>query len=199
MVLVTILARDNDKPGNRELINFLKPNFTRLLNSGLTFDFKMVETADIPDLIKRGMDKLPVATIQGRNYASSVEIKSILMRYMAARTAQRAVKRDPEDDVRDFYASEMTSDAIQREKYEDGKSESKNELLTKYQEAVQERSHHDKKEMNKTSKARQPAPRDDNVEDEPRREQREKREKHIGADPNNADDMALFQMLEVTD
>lgn len=204
MVLVVIFARDNDKPGNQELINFLQPNFAALLQSGLTFDIKIICDKDIPDLLKRGIDKLPAAEIQGKKFLSSVEIKSILMRYLGARTVQqRKQTRDPEDEVRDFYRDEMTLDAVQREAEEAEEKESKKDLMSKYQDEVQRRAQEDDKTGKNKAKPRAPTQRGDNVpqEIEPVRRSapRDARQVSLGGDPNNSDDRALESMFEQTE
>lgn len=201
-MLVTIFAKDNDKPGNRELIEFLKMHFTQLLENKLTFEIKLIESSDIPDMIKRGLDKLPAATIQGKNFTSSVEIKSILMKYLSAKNARKIVSKDhkdPEDDVRDFYKNEMSFDAVEREKEQEEFQENKKDLMGKYQQELQRRSKEDEKN-NKNNKqtSRQPAqkPRQDNVSDEFTPVVREKRV--TGAEPGNVDDKFLTDMLEET-
>jgi hypothetical protein len=184
MVQVVIMARDNDKPGNRELIEFLKPNFETFLRAGLRFTFKIVEDADIPKLVQQGLDKLPLAMIDKKHYMSSVEIKSVLLRYIAT-TKNKREKSVPEEEIREFYKSEMTFEAAER----DADHEEKTDLMSKYQQEVQRRQETD----SKAKKAAVQPKRKDNVE--PIKAEREP----TGADMNNKDDTLLMRMMETSD
>jgi hypothetical protein len=212
MPLVTILARDNDKPGNQELISFLEPNWEALLRSGLTFDLKIVEDKDVPDLIKKGIDKMPVAIMNDKQYASSIDIKMFLMKYLQKPgTAQRRRTRDPEEEYREFYKSEMSFEAAEREQ-EMENDDGKKDLISKYQDEIERRNKEDSKQGPTKLKGKKSATpvqkRIDNVSEdyemEPEQPQRgsmvPKRENKIqGGDMSNPDDRRLMDMFETSD
>ena len=201
-MIVTILARDNDKPGNRELISFLEPNWDALLGSGLKFDLKIVEDSDIPDLIKRGLDKLPVALAGNKTYASSVDIKTFLMRFLQNTTRQSAQRsRDPEEELQEFYRDEMSFELAKKEKENADRENGGGDIKAQYQEEIERRN----REMGqKTTTPKRIQKRKDNIRDDepmnfPEPPQRQKSEKIQGGDPNNADDRRLMDMFEMSD
>lgn len=193
---IKLLARDNARPGNRELVDFLNRYLESLVTRGVKFDFRIVEESEIPMLVQKGIVKLPAAVVGTKIYTSSVEIKSMLMGLLNrnARSTGR-VKRDPVEEMRDMYAAEMSMEAAERDnEIDDDTDRTKRDLMDKYNEERQRR----EEEINKKNKNERQPKRRQNVDRE--RDQAVKTAVKTQAQPGgDKDDVMLMRMFEETD
>jgi hypothetical protein len=178
MTKVTVFARDNDKPGNREVVAFLRQHLPQLVQAGLRFTFSVADGKE-KELVARGIDKLPaieVQTTQGpKCFLTPVEIKSALLKYLASKgvavggAAVRA-PRKAEDDLQDYYAREMNMDKYEEDlENGDDNGSSKKDIMARVQEEMERRESENKKRgppQPKRGRRRAGNVRDD--EDEPR-------------------------------
>lgn len=227
---ITVFAKDNDRPGNREVVAFFKQHLTTLVRAGVLFEFKVADGME-KALVARNITKLPAIEVETSrtktSFQTPVEIKSALLKFMSAKgiaspsaTAMRSRKKAPEDELDDFYKSEMTFDKAEADA-EGGDDQKGGSLMDKYQREVERRQREDeKKGPKKPQKGRRrpanvaddddapakPARHDDDDLDisTPRRHEAkpmtpQERLKAAGGDPGNRDDAMILAMLEGTD
>lgn len=229
MTKATIYALDNDKPGNKEIVTFLKQNIQSLVGSGMRFSFTIADNIK-NDLVARGITKLPameVHTPQGvKCFLTAVEIKSALLKYMqkvgasngggtggnsntatGGYTARRA--KNPEDEMRSFYEGEMNLDKYDEDEGDADDGHQKDDITKRVQAEVERRqSEMDRRGPPKPRRGRRPGnvgedrkrPARQDDDDEPAREPaRREPARAAGGDPNNKDDAMLMAMMETSD
>ena len=221
MTKVTVYARDNDKPGNREVVAFMREYLPQLVQAGLRFTFTIA--GNEKELIARGIDKLPaivVETSKGpKNFVTPVEIKSALLKFLGGKAAAvRSTSSKPEDELHDFYAREMNLDKYD-EDMEAGDGDdglNKKDIMARVQSEMERRQGENDKRG--PAKPRQRGRRASNVREEPETE--EEPERHApretrgavrktmtprdrvveaGGDPTSKDDAMLCMMMETSD
>lgn len=211
MTKVTLFARDNDKPGNREVVAFIRQHLPEFVRAGLRFTFTVADPIE-KQLVARGIDKLPAITISDVNYLTPVEIKSALLKYIAGKPGSRFSGRGPkkpEDEMQAYYASEMNMEKWEREQDEDEDNPNKKDIMTRVQAEMERRQGENdrrgpsKPQGRRTEKKRdvpeesvaEPAPRTK----APRSKTPQERLRDAGGDPGNKDDQLILSMMECSD
>lgn len=183
--MITIIARDNDKPGNVELVEYLSANLEKLVREGCRFNFKIIEESSLKTLVDNGITKLPAAMVNKNKFLGTSEIKTFLNSmvdgFKPIPDAQKPIPKEKEiEDIKDYFKEEMSMEAVEKEKeFENG--DGKKSLMEKYQQEVQRRS----SSVN---------PKKDNVSVE--KPQAKEKPKTQGS---NSDDDMLLKMMETTD
>jgi hypothetical protein len=206
MIQVVILAKNNDLPCNRELVTLLKEYMPDLIRAGLTFQFKIVSDSDERDLVRQKIDRLPVCFIKNIPSMGTADIKRALLNYLSV-TRAREVNKSPDDELHDFYASEMNMEMQQKDLEEgDPATKTKEQIAKQVSEAAAARQLDQKKiESKKPGRKRVPeTKRHDNIDDDvpvPRATAgaRSTRVAAFGGDDSNQDDRLLTSMMEVSD
>lgn len=133
---IQVLAKDNDKPGNKELIEFLSKNLkTLVLRHNYRFKFRIIEDSEISDLIKMGIEKLPAIIVGKQTYLGSIEaIKFFTEPKTTTNLASTGSRKktnkvtDAEAAYSEWVASEMTMAAAEQDKDYDGSKDMKKVL-----------------------------------------------------------------------
>lgn len=139
-MIVKILAKDNDKPGNIELVEYLKVNLIKLLSKKFEFKFQIVEDKDRDELVKNNITGLPAAIIGKKVVVGSEEIIRVLSGY------NTHVKKslDPDESMREYYESEMTLEKAMADANEAEDGDEKTKILSKVNEEMERRNKEDK-------------------------------------------------------
>lgn len=233
---ITVLAKDNDRPGNREVEAFLRQHLVALVRAGIQFEFKIADDKMDKALVARNITKLPAIEVKSAHgqitaFQTPVEIKSALLKFMAAAgiptgpnaTMLRSRKKAPEDELEDYYKSEMTIEKAE-EDAERGDDDRGSSMMDKYQREVERRQREDEKKGPKKpvkgrrrpanvsdddvpakSTGRRPPADDDDLDiSTPRRREAapmtpQERLKAAGGDPGSKDDLLIMNMMESSD
>lgn len=106
--MITIYARDNDQPGNRDLVQFLETNLDVLVARGCRFTFQVLDSeSDVKLLVDKGATKLPVMSVNNRLYCGSTSIKQ----YLATGFKAPGGSTSPEESFRAWQLKEMSEAA----------------------------------------------------------------------------------------
>lgn len=111
-MLAHFYVKDNDKPGNVELMQYLNAEKHRLWQSGVKFKFEFVER-DEP-YIKQGITKLPCLSINDKKYLGMEGIRRCLDYIKSGKKHQ-----EEEDPYKNLMENEMTFDKAINEKDEE--------------------------------------------------------------------------------
>lgn len=120
MTAIQIFAKNNNKPGNIELVTFLEKNMEQLTIGGLRFKYKVIESkADEKSLIAKGIKRLPACVIDSEIYSGAHDMIEFMEKYInrtkSIRSKPTISVPDSEDDLNAYYAKEMTMAARQRD------------------------------------------------------------------------------------
>jgi hypothetical protein len=162
MTKVTVFARDNDKPGNREVVAFIRQYMPQFVRAGIRFTFTVADPIE-RQLVQRGIDKLPAISVErvpGKavNHLTPVEIKSALLKFIGGgKSAGRAGPRKPEDEMQDYYAREMNMDKWEEDQEEGDDGLNKKDIMSRVQEEMERRqTEHDRRGPPKSRPRRRP-------------------------------------------
>lgn len=134
--MIKVLARNNNKSGNQQLVEFLDKNLETLNSNGVSFEFRVVAESEIDVLVKRNIKQLPAIITREGNFFGAVQIKSYLSKFLVAKPAQRKPSARELEDPNEWMKKEMTLDA----KKEEEESEiEKNSVMNSYQTALRTR------------------------------------------------------------
>lgn len=128
---VVLWAKDNNKIGNIELVEFLNNNLHNLIKKGFVFDFKIAKNKDIKKLTKKNITGVPAAIINDSKIIGTPAIKQYFSNYAndEPKNQQRPINKNvnsksPEEQMSDYYMSEMNpTKKRQDEENGDGNSE----------------------------------------------------------------------------
>jgi hypothetical protein len=196
---VRILARDNDQPANRDVIQFMETNFDTMLSRGLRFKFKIIESEEeVQQLVEQGIKKLPVLIDGDRHFDGSIAIREYLG---STAKSQQAGSSNPEDAFREWQIKEMSKEAMKNDG-PDAPDRDMNATLRRAEEEWQAR-----KEMHKQQRERTghtPAPKDapkrgDNVQPPQPEKKTTQLELARAAQSGSKDDVLLARMFEQSD
>jgi hypothetical protein len=137
-MMIKVLARNNNKSGNQQLIEFLDKNLEQLNSNGISFEFRVVAESEIDVLVKRNIKQLPAIVTKNGNFFGAVQIKSYLSKFLNNKLnhSKSTSKTYLLDDPNEWMKKEMTLDA----KKEDEENESeKNNVMNTYQKAMRQR------------------------------------------------------------
>lgn len=206
LINVTVFARDNDKPGNRDIVAFFNQYLQPLVQAGLRFKFTVADKIE-KELISRGIDKLPaieVKTTKGvKNFVTPMEIKNALLKYIDVKVEMPRRAGRPEDDLQDYYSREMNMEKYEAD-LEDGDETQKKDIMSRVQAEMERRQTETDK---RPAKPRARATRPPNVRpgkscDETTRSRAQtpqERVREAGGDPANRDDTLILSMMETSD
>jgi hypothetical protein len=135
---VKILLKDNDKPGNRDVIQYLSENIDKFNKVGIKVLFKIVAEDEIPSLVNRGVTKLPVLAVGKKLYEKSSEIKNTMNTMYAfnsknggsSKNPSKCSSQDPDEQLREYMESDLNKNAMEEEK-KSGSAEDGSDVMDK--------------------------------------------------------------------
>ena len=191
MTRVVILARNNDKPANLEIVNFLEKNMTDMVKNGFRFELKVVEDKDIEKLLSKGIDKLPYAQINNKPFKSSSEIITALMRCKNPQQKTQTM----EEDFREYFKDDMTEEAAERDSRAGDDDSEKQSMIERANAETERRQREFQRRTGKTKKTPQRQQQDPDTEQAGHRPNT----RPMPSNPKNnvsADDDLILRMLE---
>lgn len=103
----SIIFNDNCSRFNKDLIDFLKRNIEiAIRKGGVTFQFKIAQTADLAGLRRKGIKALPAMVIADQNFVGVPDIVAELRKRVKNSTGEVATKSEDEI-VNDYQMHEL--------------------------------------------------------------------------------------------
>jgi hypothetical protein len=128
MITLRFLANAKDSSYNRDLVQFLNDNLRDITQRNIKISHKIVEDSENDKLMALGITELPSAMIyskteRGKPLNGPMAVKSYLMK-ASSRKAVVKQSKSAEDEMREYYESEMNTDAMEKDQDETGGNES---------------------------------------------------------------------------
>jgi hypothetical protein len=161
---VKILLKDNDKPGNRDVIQYLGENIDKFNQVGIKVIFKIVAEDEIPSLVSRGVTKLPVLAVGKKLYEKSSEIKNTMNEMYSfnsknggsSKNPSKCSSQDPDEQLREYMESDLNMNAHDEDK-KSGGGEDGSDVMDKVLSMASQRT----KERQDDANSRNPAKKKD--------------------------------------
>lgn len=160
---IKILFKDNNKPGNVDVIKFLKANIGNLNRAGIKVHFRIVTKNEIPKLIERGVTKLPILVVGKKIVEQSSKIKEglkDLYEYNMKHGGKNGKSGkggkfsslDPDQQMREFMEQDLSFEAYDND---DGDPDNNGDIMDKVISMAAQRTADRQKENSSRTKGRE--------------------------------------------
>jgi hypothetical protein len=121
----SIIFNDTCSRFNKDLVDYLRRNIeTAIRKGGVTFQFKIAQTADLAGLRRRGIKALPAMIIGNQNFVGVPDIVAELRKRVKNSSGEVATKTD-EEIINDYQMQSLYDNNVK--KNSDGKFDVTNE------------------------------------------------------------------------